>query len=64
MGSHEICMEQSELNEERVFAKSIVCPSLFEQLGPIQQYHKLCIAGSKIDISLVKYHREQSVSIL
>ena len=43
-------MEQSQLNEECIFAKLIATPSLFEQLGPIQQYHKLCGAGSKIDI--------------
>lgn len=46
-------MEQSELNEERVFAKLKICPSLFEQLGSIQQYHKLCKAESKIDIHML-----------
>ena len=31
MGTHEICMEQGELNEERAFAKLIVCPSTMER---------------------------------
>ena len=44
-------MEQSKLNKERVFAELIVCPSLFEQFVPIQQYDKLCRARS----SVVKY---------
>ena len=57
-------MEQSVLNEEHVFARLVVCPGLFEQLGPIQQYHKLCRAESKTDICLAKYQWEQSVSIL
>ena len=48
-------MEQSELNKERVFAKLIACPSLFERLGPIKQDHTSCRAGSKIDICLVEY---------
>ena len=48
-------MVQSELNKERIFSKLIACPSLFEQLGSIQQYHNLCRAGSKIDICLVEY---------
>ena len=34
-------MEQSVLNEEDVFARLVVRTGLFEQLGPIQQYHKL-----------------------
>ena len=34
-------MEQSELNEENVSVRYIICPGLFEQLGFIQQYHKL-----------------------
>ena len=58
-------MEQSVLNEEHVFARLVVCPGLFEQLGPIHQYHKLCRAESKTDIlCLVRYQWEQSVSIL
>ena len=64
VGSHEICMEQSVLNTERVFARLEICPGLFEQLGPIQQYHKLCRAESKTDACLVRYQWEQSVSIL
>ena len=52
------------LNEEHVFARLVVCPGLFEQLGPIHQYHKLCRAESKTDICLVRYRWEQSVSIL
>ena len=59
----QICMEQSVLNEEHVFARLVVCPSLLEQLGPIQQCHKLCRAESKTDICLAKYQWEQSVSI-
>ena len=47
-------MEQSVLNEEHVFARLLICLDLFEQLGPIQQYHKLCRAGSKTDICLVR----------
>ena len=43
-------MEQSVLNGEHVFARLVVCPSLFEQLGPIQQYYKLCRAESKTDV--------------
>ena len=57
-------MEHSALNEEHLFARLVVCPGLFEQLGPIQQYHKLYRAESKTDICLVRYHWEQSVSIL
>ena len=57
-------MEQSVLNEEHVFARLVVCPGLFEQLGPVQQYHKLRRAESKTDICLPKYQWEQSVSIL
>ena len=57
-------MEQSVLNEEHVFARLVICPGMFEQLGPIQQYHKLCRAESKTDICLVRCQREQSVSIL
>ena len=34
-GSHEICMEQSVLNEEHVFARLVICLGLFEQLGPM-----------------------------
>ena len=52
------------LNEEHLFARLVVCPGLFEQLGPIQEYHKLCRAESKTDICLVRYHWEQSLSIL
>ena len=37
-------MEQSVLNEEHVFARLVLCPGLFEQLGPIQHYRKLCMA--------------------
>ena len=62
-------MEQSVLNEEHVcFCKiSIVCPGLFEQLGPTQQYHKLCRAESKTDImlskvSVAKYHRHSALT--
>ena len=29
-------MEQNILNEEHVFARLVICPGLFEQLGPIQ----------------------------
>ena len=49
-------MEQSELNKERVFAKSFVqvCLSTLRAPG-IQQQHKLFRAGSKIDIFLAKY---------
>ena len=57
-------MEQSVLNEEYVFARLVLCPVLFEQLGPIQQYRKLCMAELKTDICLVKYQWKQSVSIL
>ena len=57
-------MEQSVLNEEHVFARLLICLDLFEQLGPIQQYPKLCRAGSKTDICLVRYQWERSVSIL
>ena len=57
-------MEQSVLNEEDVFARLVVRTGLFEQLGPIQQYHKLCNPESKTDIYLVRYQWEQSVSIL
>ena len=57
-------MEQSELDEEHVFARLAICPVLFAQPCPIQQYHKLCRAESKTDICLVKYQWEQSVSIL
>ena len=42
-------MEQSVLNAEHVFARLVICPGLFEQLGPIQQYHELCRAESKTD---------------
>ena len=35
-------MEQSKITEEHIFARLVFCPGLFEQLGPIQQYHKLC----------------------
>ena len=54
-------MEQSDLNEEHAFARLLLFPGLFEQLGPTQQYHKLCRAESKTDICLVKYQWEQSV---
>ena len=57
-------MEQSELNEKHFFARLVICPGLFERLGPIQQHHKLCRAESKTDICLVKYQWEQSVLIL
>ena len=41
-------MEQSVLNEEHAFARLGICPGLFEQLGSMQQYHKLlCGAESK-----------------
>ena len=53
-------MEQSKLNKEQVFARLVICPGLFEQLGPIQQYHELY----RTNICLVKYQWEQSVSIL
>lgn len=36
-----------------------MCPGLFEQLGPIQQYYKLCRAESNTDVYLVKYQWEQ-----
>ena len=42
-------MEQSVLNEEYVFARLVICLGLFEQLGPIQQYHKLCSSKSKTE---------------
>ena len=57
-------MEHNVLNEEHLFARLVDCPGLFEQLGPIQQYRKLCRAESKTDICLERYHWEQNVSIL
>ena len=32
---HGASMEQSELNEEHVFARLVICPDSFEQFGPI-----------------------------
>ena len=55
-GSHDICLEQSEFNEEHVSLRyKTICPGLFEQLGPIQLNHKLFSAESKTDMCLVKY---------
>ena len=56
-------MEQSELNEEHGSVRYIICPSLFEQLGFMQQYHMLRRAESKTDICLVKYEWEQCLSL-
>ena len=57
-GSHEICTEQSELNEEHFSVRLLIFPGLFEQLGSIKQYHKLFSAKSKTDIcSVIIYYR-------
>ena len=45
---------ENVLNKEHVFARLVVCPGLFGQLGPIQQYHKLCRAESKTQHMLSK----------
>ena len=46
-------MEQSVIDEEHVFARLVAFTDLCEQLGPIQQYHKLYRAESKTDICLL-----------
>ena len=48
-------MEQSVFNAEHIFARLVICPGLFEQLGPIQQCHKFCRAESKSDICLISF---------
>ena len=47
-------MEKNVLNEEHVFARLVVCPGFFGQLGPKQQYHKLCRAESKTQYMISK----------
>ena len=47
---------RSEWSKEHVFARLVICPGLFEQLGLIQQYRKLCRAESKTDICLMGGH--------
>lgn len=57
MGSYEICMEESELNKVRVFAKLFVqvCLSSLQAPGVQHCEHNLFRAGSKIDMFLAKY---------
>ena len=46
-------MEQCVLDKEHVFARLAICPGLFEQLGPIQQYHKVSVGTKCLNLEII-----------